>query len=567
MTKDKEDMAPRYHRVGNRFKRRRVSGGAGRFKANQLNLKATAGPRWDGEPDENPLFDRLCRYETLKLAWGLLRKGRTAVSRKAVGAADRISLELYERSLEANLRRLSYELRSGRYRPGPINMFQLPKPGGGHRTLTVLTVKDRVAQKAATMLLEELWEPLFLSCSFAFRPATSVQDALREVERGYTERLRWVADADIESFFDMIPRNHLAQLLSTRISDQRMLALLELWLDQIPSQKAYLYTNSTQPEQRVTENEPARSRKVIPSPKRLLETGLDWGIERLHESDAYGNGESLSYQPYRGGWKLDDEENETADWPDPARPGKPLAGNLPEKALRRFGMDGATLGLSLARQALKHGLPHLPGGLGLAGAALGVGGAVGFWALHQRKRPTLYEVETAHFRQEQSQANGPTGRNFLGSYPSDLLEDGKVGIAQGSILSPLFSNIYLHEFDRQLTWSGYQLVRYADDLVILCRTQREAFKALEEAERVLAGLGLRFKTAKTRVTPLTEGFHFLGAEFGPDGHWKKLPGLEQTESSPPPRLDRHEAAGNGWLSLAARLKPGLAPRGHPKTEK
>jgi hypothetical protein len=134
-----------------------------------------------------------------------------------------------------------------------------------------------------------------------------------------------------------------------------------------------------------------------------------------------------------------------------------------------------------------------------------------------------------------------------------------VGIAQGSILSPLYSNIYLHEFDRQLTGLGYQLVRFADDLVILGRTEREAFKALEEAERVLAGLGLRFKATKTRVTPLTEGFQFLGAEFGPDGRWKAVPGQAGSEGGPPSRLD--------WLGQATRFKPGLVQRGRPKAEK
>jgi hypothetical protein len=96
-------------------------------------------------------------------------------------------------------------------------------------------------------------------------------------------------------------------------------------------------------------------------------------------------------------------------------------------------------------------------------------------------------------------------------------EVGEVGTPQGGALSPLLANVYLHEFDVAMVKRGHQLVRYADDFVILCRDESEARKALADAERVLAGLRLRLNVVKTRIVPFDEGFSFLGAVFAGEG--------------------------------------------------
>jgi group II intron reverse transcriptase/maturase len=99
-----------------------------------------------------------------------------------------------------------------------------------------------------------------------------------------------------------------------------------------------------------------------------------------------------------------------------------------------------------------------------------------------------------------------------------ILEGGKVaearsGTPQGGVLSPLLSNIYLHEFDRK--WKGWhgQLVRYADDMVILCRTRGEAERALDEVRRIIGELGLTLNEEKTKIRHAGEGFDFLGFTF------------------------------------------------------
>lgn len=103
-----------------------------------------------------------------------------------------------------------------------------------------------------------------------------------------------------------------------------------------------------------------------------------------------------------------------------------------------------------------------------------------------------------------------------------VMEDGVFsqtvsGTPQGGVISPLLSNVYLHAFDRAMTERGVgELVRYADDFVVLCRSERDANAALEVAGEILAGLGLRLHPEKTRVVDLREGregFDFLGWHF------------------------------------------------------
>ena len=103
-----------------------------------------------------------------------------------------------------------------------------------------------------------------------------------------------------------------------------------------------------------------------------------------------------------------------------------------------------------------------------------------------------------------------------------VMEDGVFsetvsGTPQGGVISPLLSNIYLHAFDRAMTARGIgELVRYADDFVVLCRSERDANAALKGAEQILGGLGLKLHPDKTKVVDLRdgrEGFDFLGWHF------------------------------------------------------
>jgi group II intron reverse transcriptase/maturase len=103
-----------------------------------------------------------------------------------------------------------------------------------------------------------------------------------------------------------------------------------------------------------------------------------------------------------------------------------------------------------------------------------------------------------------------------------VLEEGNVryqisGTPQGGTISPLLSNVYLTVLDNALTEAGYRFVRYADDVLILCRSEEEAGRALNHARTVLSGLKLELNEEKTRISTFEEGFDFLGFHFGKRG--------------------------------------------------
>jgi group II intron reverse transcriptase/maturase len=102
-----------------------------------------------------------------------------------------------------------------------------------------------------------------------------------------------------------------------------------------------------------------------------------------------------------------------------------------------------------------------------------------------------------------------------GALRDGVYESTVAGTPQGGVISPLLSNVYLHVFDERMEWAGFQLTRYADDWVAVCRTREEAERALASARAVLEGeLGLRIHPDKTRIVHISQGFEFLGYKIG-----------------------------------------------------
>jgi RNA-directed DNA polymerase len=106
----------------------------------------------------------------------------------------------------------------------------IPKPGGGERPLGIPTIRDRVAQTAAKLILEAIFEADFEPNAYGYRPKKSAQDAIQEVDKllfqGYTD----VVDADLSKYFDTIPHSELMQCVARRIVDKHMLHLIQMWL-------------------------------------------------------------------------------------------------------------------------------------------------------------------------------------------------------------------------------------------------------------------------------------------------------------------------------------------------
>src|SRR6266403_1744471 len=171
------------------------------------------------------LYDKICREDILRHAYGLARTNAGAPGVDGVSFA-----QIEEKGLEAWLAGLREELVSKTYRPDPVRRVRIPKPDGGERPLGIPTIRDRVAQTAAKLVLEPIFDADLEPNAYGYRPKRSAQDAVREVHRlicaGYTD----VVDADLSKYFDNIPHSELLQSVARRIADGRMLHLLKMWL-------------------------------------------------------------------------------------------------------------------------------------------------------------------------------------------------------------------------------------------------------------------------------------------------------------------------------------------------
>src|SRR5919206_366073 len=157
------------------------------------------------------LYDKICRADILRHAYGLARANAGAPG------VDGVSFEqIEERGLEAWLAGLREELVSKTYRPDPVRRVMIPKNGGGERALGIPTIRDRVVQTAAKLVLEPIFEADLDPAAFGYRPKRSGTDAIKAVHallcRGATD----VVDADLSRYFDTIPHQALMRSVARR---------------------------------------------------------------------------------------------------------------------------------------------------------------------------------------------------------------------------------------------------------------------------------------------------------------------------------------------------------------
>jgi len=172
------------------------------------------------------LIDKVYRAETLRAAWQRVKANGGAAG------VDRQSVERFAARGEMYLEELSTALKKGTYRPQPVRRVEIPKGGGKFRPLGIPVVKDRIVQTALKFVLEPIFEREFLQMSYGFRPGLGCKDALREVEGLLKDGYTFVVDADLKSYFDTIPYAQLLERVEERVSDGRVLELIEAFLKQ-----------------------------------------------------------------------------------------------------------------------------------------------------------------------------------------------------------------------------------------------------------------------------------------------------------------------------------------------
>ncbi len=194
-------------------------------KVRRLQRKLWAAAKQSEGRRFHALYDRIYRDDVLVEAWRRVRANRGAAG------VDRVTLEAVEGyGVERMLAGLARDLRAGVYRPALVRRVEIPKPDGRKRPLGIPTVRDRVCQQAAKIVLEPIFEADFLPCSFGFRPKRSATDALEAIRVAFPQGRVFVLEADIRDFFGQIDHARLLSLVAERVSDRRVLKLLRLWL-------------------------------------------------------------------------------------------------------------------------------------------------------------------------------------------------------------------------------------------------------------------------------------------------------------------------------------------------
>ncbi len=197
-------------------------------KVRQLQRRLWAVAKRQPERRFHALYDRIYRRDVLWEAWNRVRSNRGSAG------VDNETLEEIERyGVERFLEELHVALREGTYRPQAVLRRYIPKADGRRRPLGIPTVRDRVAQTAAKLVLEPIFEADFLPCSYGFRPRRSATNALESLrKRAYRNgQGNHVFDADIRDYFGRIVQDLLMSRVELRVNDRRVLKLLRQWLE------------------------------------------------------------------------------------------------------------------------------------------------------------------------------------------------------------------------------------------------------------------------------------------------------------------------------------------------
>jgi group II intron reverse transcriptase/maturase len=160
----------------------------------------------------------------------LLREAYSLLQKRASAGVDGVTWETYGQGLDERLDDLQDRIHSGRYHPQPVRRVYIPKASGGTRPLGIPALEDKIVQQAVRMVLEPIYEAMFMGFSYGFRPGRSQHNALDVLAVAISRRVNWVLDADIRSFFDTIDHGWMQKFLEHRIGDSKTVRLVMKWM-------------------------------------------------------------------------------------------------------------------------------------------------------------------------------------------------------------------------------------------------------------------------------------------------------------------------------------------------
>lgn len=198
-----------------------------KVKARQLQRTLYLAAKKKPNRRFHALYDKMYRDDIMTYAWTKVKANRGSSGIDSI-TIDYIVLEYGEKRF---IRETCGQLKNGTYRPTPVRRVEIPKGDGKTRPLGIPTVRDRLVQMAAKIILESIFEADFKDFSYGFRPKRSAHDALKKIMHTVNHgNIYWVVDVDIQGYFDHIPHDKLMLLVEQRVCDRKVLKLLRGWL-------------------------------------------------------------------------------------------------------------------------------------------------------------------------------------------------------------------------------------------------------------------------------------------------------------------------------------------------
>ncbi|MCE5210231.1 MAG: CRISPR-associated endonuclease Cas1 [Deltaproteobacteria bacterium] len=174
---------------------------------------------------QDSLYQQICDQDLLIQSW------QDVKAKGSAGGIDGETLDTFAANLQDNIQKLHNELVNGTFVPQPYRKVDIPKDDNETRTLGLMSVRDKIVQQAARVVLEPLLDRLFLDVSYAYRKGKSAGRAIGRVQHLIvSEKREWLTLCDIDAYFDNINHDRLLSMLAKRINDQPFLNLIRVWL-------------------------------------------------------------------------------------------------------------------------------------------------------------------------------------------------------------------------------------------------------------------------------------------------------------------------------------------------